>query len=175
MPSTSISGALLRAARAGELAALEELIVVCQPEVRRYAQRSCFVSDVDDAVQESLLVMSRYLAALREPRAWSGWAFRVVRHICHRLARTTLRYDLWGDDAVDELIVRAESELRHDIAAAIQSLPEPYREVIVLRDFEGLTIGELATSLKTTPAAIKGKLHRARELTREYLVGESAS
>jgi DNA-directed RNA polymerase specialized sigma24 family protein len=42
--------------------------------------------------------------------------------------------------------------------------------VLVLRDFEGLTIGELAERLETSTAAIKGRLHRARELTRDYLL-----
>jgi RNA polymerase sigma factor (sigma-70 family) len=48
-------------------------------------------------------------------------------------------------------------------------LPEHYREVLVLRDFEELTISELAARLTLTRAAVKSRLHRARELVREYL------
>jgi RNA polymerase sigma factor (sigma-70 family) len=162
---------LIEAARAGEPSALERLLVHCQPELRRYAQRSCLISDVDDAVQEALIIASRYLSGLRHARAWSRWMFRIVRHECHRMARVALRRDLWGDGDVDALVAaRSQDELRLDLAAAFESLPQQYREVLVLRDFEGLTVGEMAERLATSAAAIKGRLHRARELTREYLL-----
>lgn len=169
--------ALIEAARAGTPSALERLLIVCQPELRRYAQRSCLISDVDDAVQEALLIASRYLSSLQHARAWSRWMFRIVRRECHRLARVSLRRDLWGDGEVEALVAeRSEDELRLDLIAALESLPAQYRDVVVLRDFDGLTITEMAERLTTTPAAIKGRLHRARELTREYLLaGRSLS
>lgn len=163
---------LIDAARLGEPAALVELLRLSQPELRRYARRSCAISDVDDAVQETLLIVSRSIRSLARARAWSGWAFQIVRRECHRLARVTLRRDLWDDDAIDaRLSHRSESELRLDVAAALESLPEHYRAVVVLRDFEGLTISEMADRLGTTVLAVKGQLHRARALTREYLLG----
>jgi RNA polymerase sigma factor (sigma-70 family) len=169
--ATAVNATLIESARLGEPVALVELLQRSQPELRRYAQRSCIVSDVDDAVQETLLIISRSIHGLNRPRAWSGWVFRIVRRECHRLARVTLRQDLWDDDAVDALVSRrTESELRLDVAAALESLPETYREVVVLRDFEGLTIGEMAQRLGITVLAVKGRLHRARELTREYLL-----
>jgi len=60
--------------------------------------------------------------------------------------------------------------LRLDLAAALESLPAHYLEVILLRDFEELTIGEMAARLNDTTTAIKSRLHRARELIREYLL-----
>jgi RNA polymerase sigma factor (sigma-70 family) len=163
--------ALVDAARAGVPSALDRLLIQCQPELRRYAQRSCLISDVDDAVQEALMIAARYLRSLRHARAWSRWMFRIVRRECHRMARVGLRRDLWGDGGVEELIAtRTDDELRLDLAAAFESLPQQYRDVLVLRDFEGLTIGEMAKRLETSTAAIKGRLHRARELTREYML-----
>jgi len=163
--------ALIEAARSGMPTALERLLVQCRPELRRYAERSCLISDIDDAVQEALLIAARYLSSLRHARAWSRWMFRIVRRECHRMARVTLRRDLWSDGAVDELVAtRSEEELRLDLTAALESLPGQYRDVLVLRDFEGLTIGEMAERLETSTAAIKGRLHRARELTRDYLL-----
>jgi RNA polymerase sigma factor (sigma-70 family) len=163
--------ALIEAARSGLPSALERLLVQCQPELRRYAQRSCLISDVDDAVQEALMIAARYLRSLRHARAWSRWMFRIVRRECHRMARVSLRRDLWGDGAVDELVAkRSQDELRLDLTAALESLPQRYRDVLILRDFEGLTIGEMAARLETSAAAIKGRLHRARELTRDYLL-----
>lgn len=175
MTSARFDLALIDDARAGQPAALERLLEVARPDLRRFAQKSCLVSDVDDAVQESLLVLSRYVSSLRHAQAWSRWMFRIVRRHCHRLARLALRQDLWGDERVELMLAkRSEHELRLDVAAALESLPAAQLEMIVLRDFEGLTIGEIARQLQATPAAVKGRLHRARELVREYLLAGEA-
>ena len=63
-------------------------------------------------------------------------------------------------------------ELSIDLARAIESLPEHYREVVLLRDVEELTINEIAERLGRTREAVKGNLHRARLLLREYLQPE---
>lgn len=171
MTAAQLDLALIESARAGEPTAIELLLVSARSDLVRYAQRSCLISDVDDAVQESLLVISRYLSSLRHARAWSRWLFRIVRRQCHRLARATLRQDLWEDDVVERLVAsRTEHDLRLDLVAAIESLPESYRDVVVLRDFEGLTIGEMGRELELSSASVKGRLRRARELTREYLL-----
>lgn len=163
--------AVIDQARTGEPAAIARLLAASQPELRRYAQRSCMISDVDDAVQEAMLVASRYIGVLRHPRAWSRWIFRITRRACHRLARIAIRRDLWDDDAVAARLVGVRDDaLRMDVAAAIESLPPEYRALVVMRDLEGLTIGELARRLATTRAAVKGRLHRARALIREYLI-----
>ena len=51
----------------------------------------------------------------------------------------------------------------------LRSLPPHYRETIVLRDIEELTIDEIAAQLDTTRETVKARLHRARALVREYL------
>jgi RNA polymerase sigma factor (sigma-70 family) len=171
MYARDISPVVFHAARSGDAAALGHLLRSAQPDIRRYAQRSCTASDVDDAVQEALFILSRHLVAVRHAAALSAWLFRVVTRECRRLARRVLRIDLWQEEKVEALLsTRSEDRLRLDVAAALQSLPEHYREVIVLRDFEELTIGEIATRLSLSRAAVKSRLHRARQLTREYLL-----
>jgi RNA polymerase sigma-70 factor (ECF subfamily) len=70
----------------------------------------------------------------------------------------------------ERLILRPTAELRIDVAGAIQSLPEHYRTVILLRDLEELTIDEIAARLDATREAVKARLHRARQMIREYLL-----
>lgn len=60
-------------------------------------------------------------------------------------------------------------DLRHDLAAAIQSLPEKYREAIILRDFEEFSITEIADRLLLTREAVKSRIHRGRQMVQEYL------
>ena len=69
----------------------------------------------------------------------------------------------------------AGTYLRLDVAAALESLPAHYLEVILLRDFEELTIAEIAGRLHEPAGAIKSRLHRARALVREYLSHEAAT
>jgi RNA polymerase sigma factor (sigma-70 family) len=171
MHARDISPQLFDAARGGDPVALTELLRIAQPDIRRYAQRSCTISNVDDAVQEVLLVLSRYVATVRRVAALSAWLFRVSKRACRRLARVALRFDPWDEAKVDALVSsRSTDRLRLDVTAALESLPEHYREIIVLRDFEELTIGEIAARLGLGRAATKSRLHRARQLTREYLL-----
>ena len=163
---------LLEAARGGDPLALERLLRLCQPDIRRYAQRHCLMSDVDDAVQEALLIMSRRVGSLRAVAAFSGWLFRVVQRECRRLGRKALRYDPYDEEKLENwLAVHSTDDLRLELAGALEALPAHYRQVILLRDFDELTIGEIASQLGLTRAAVKSRLHRARHLTREYLLG----
>lgn len=50
----------------------------------------------------------------------------------------------------------------------------PKKTSVLLRDFEELTIAEIAERLDEQPGAIKSRLHRARELVREYMIGPQA-
>lgn len=162
---------LLAAAHAGDTQALETLLRLARPDVRRYAQRHCLISDVDDAVQEALWVMARKLHHLRVLAAFSGWALRVVQRECRRLGRVALRYDPYDEEAVEAWLgQRNDDTLRHELASALESLPPHYREVLLLRDFEELTIGEIAERTGESAAAVKSRLHRARTLAREYLL-----
>jgi DNA-directed RNA polymerase specialized sigma24 family protein len=78
---------LILAARSGDVVAMNRLLVACQTDARRYARRHCAVSDIDDAVQESLLILSRKIGGLKAAAAFSGWLFTVVRRECQRLSR----------------------------------------------------------------------------------------
>jgi RNA polymerase sigma factor (sigma-70 family) len=164
--------ALLEAARGGDAGAIDQLLAACQPDLRRYALRNCLISDVDDAIQESLLILSRHVSSLRAVAAFSSWMFSIVRRECHRMARKALAMDPWDDERVDAwLATMSTDDLRLDVAVALESLPEHYREIIVLCDLNEMTIGEIADKLGETRAAVKSRLHRARQLTREYLLG----
>jgi len=163
---------VLQAAHGGDPQALASLLAVCQPDIRRYAQRNCLISDVDDAVQEALLVMSRRLPSLKVLAAFSGWLFKVVQRECRRLGRRALHYDPYDEESAEQwLASQNDASLRTELVKALESLPHDYLQVVLLRDFEELSIAEIAQELGLTTAATKSRLHRARALAREYLVG----
>ena len=70
------------------------------------------------------------------------------------------------------MLSRPDNALRIDLARALESLPAHYLEVVLLRDFEELTIGEIAERLNEKAPAVKSRLHRARMLVREYMLSE---
>ena len=166
---------MIFAAQTGDPAAIERLLAVCQADARRYARRHCQVSDVDDAVQETLLIVARRVKGLKAAAAFSSWLFTVIKRECARLARAMFRHDALDEEAIEQqLAARSDEALRVDLAAALESLPAHYLEVVLLRDFEELTIAEIAQHLHEETGAIKSRLHRARELVREYLLGPQA-
>lgn len=163
----------LSAAVAGDATAILALMSAAQPDIRRYALRACRTSsDAEDAVQEVLWMVYRHVGGLRNLGAFSGWLFRIVARTCLKLAKTVLRYEPFPDNDADlELSNRPDAELRLDLAKAIQSLPQHYRDVLLLRDAQEMTIAEIANLLQLTRESVKARLHRARGLVREYFAG----
>jgi RNA polymerase sigma factor (sigma-70 family) len=166
---------LILAAQTGDPAAIGHLLAVCQADARRYAHKHCQVSDVDDAVQESLLIISRKINGLKAAAAFSSWLFTVIKRECRKLARVMFNTDPLDEDLAEhQMLSKSDHDLRIDLTAALESLPAHYLEVVLLRDFEELTIGEIAARLGEQDGAIKSRLHRARELVREYMLGPKA-
>lgn len=161
--------ALVAAARDGDTAAIHRLLALAQPDIRRYARRACLADDIDDAVQETLWTLNRRVGTLRTLASLSGWLIVVVRRACRRLEARFIRHDPLPDPEV-LAAARPDESLRHDVAAAIESLPPHYRNVVILRDFEELTVDDIGARLGLTRESVKGRLHRARALLREYLM-----
>jgi RNA polymerase sigma factor (sigma-70 family) len=148
------------------------VLTATQPDIRRYARRSCRASDVEDAVQEALTQVFRRFGSLRALDALSGWLVAIVHRECLRLAMKLAGRNLEPDLPDDpRLAHRPQAELRLDMARAIQSLPQHYREVVLLRDTEEMTVDEIGAELGLSRESVKGRLHRARTMLREYLLG----
>jgi len=173
---TRVDGVMFAAAQAGDPAALEQVLRELQPDIRRYARRQCHrTSSIEDVVQEALIVLCRRMGSVRDPLAVAGWVFRVVTRLCMLPVLGLIR-------GAEELTARHEAahfaqmpqdDLRIDLVRALESLPAIYREVILLRDMEQLTIGEVADRLGITREACKSRIHRGRALMREYLQADA--
>jgi len=173
---TRVDGVMFAAAQAGDPAALEQVLRELQPDIRRYARRQCHrTSSIEDVVQEALIVLYRRMGSVRDPLAVAGWVLRVVTRLCMLPVLGLIR-------GAEELTDRHEAahfaqvpqdELRIDLVRALESLPAIYREVILLRDMEQLTISEVADRLGITREACKSRIHRGRALMREYLQADA--
>ena len=160
----------LLAARSGDPRALERVLSRSRQDLRRYAEYHCPINDVEDAVQESLFTVSRKLMDLRQLECFASWLFRIVKRECNRykrLKRTLMQVPITED--IEGPHYPESKGLARDVAHALESLPAHYREIILLRDLDGLSIEELCQRLGLTVQAAKARLHRARSLAREYL------
>ena len=125
-------------------------------------------------MQEALLVVYRRIGQVRDLASLSGWIAKIVLRLCMLPALMFMR----GVEALTEIENTARfarvstDELRIDLVRALEALSPHLREVVLMRDLQEMTIGEIAAALKTTRAAVKATLHRARNLIREYLQGE---
>lgn len=164
---------LIEAARQGDRAALERLLTLSRPDLKRFARRSCASSeDAEDAVQMALWQLQRKVGTLRVIQALSSWLFRIVERECRRLLHLSRRSQSLDDEMLAELpLEMVPLDLRRDLSAAIAALPAPYRHVLILREIEELTGPEVAGELGISVAAVKSRLHRARAMLREALSG----
>jgi RNA polymerase sigma factor (sigma-70 family) len=164
---------LIEAARQGDTGAISELLTVCQPDLTRFARRTCSTTeDAEDAVQIALWQLYRKVGLLRCAATFTTWIFRIVERECYRLYRTAR-----GTEPLDEVLEHdlpqaalVPTDLRLDLARAMERLTPPYREVLLLRDVHELTAPEVAAQLGLSLEAVKSRLHRARTQVREQLL-----
>ena len=176
---------LVERARRGEEAAAHEI-------VDRYA-RELFglafsmvgqAADAEDVLQETFAGAFRGLGSFEGRCSLKTWLTRIlVRQAarCHRSRRThrTLPLEELSEPAKAILAGRAPSpsandlDLRMDLAAVLDTLSPDQREVIVLRELQGLSYQEIAEALDIPRGTVESRLFRARrqlaEQLRDYL------
>ena len=166
---------LLHAARSGDPGAIDEVLARHEKQVFRFGLRMCgSEEDARDVLQETLIAAFRGLPEFRGDADLSTWLYQIARSFCikarrRRSGEPTDKASLdqpeaqavASDGAVPDAAAHAR-EMGEVLQAAILSLPESHREVIVLKDVEGLTAEEVARVLHEDVAAVKSRLHRAR-------------
>jgi RNA polymerase sigma-70 factor, ECF subfamily len=171
------------AAARGDDEALTLLVHAYHDRVYRFGVRVCRDRfDAEDAVQEAFSKLSRRPEVVGDASVLS-WLMSVVRHACQRMLRPFLRERrALGErvSGVDELEGAAcheldaqqaleRWELVRAVHAAIAVLDRPYREVLVMRDLEGLSGAATCSALGLELATMKTRLHRARKQLRQGL------
>lgn len=161
--------AIIEAARSGDKQALSHLLLICQPDLKRFARRTCSTSeDAEDAVQIALWQVYKKIGFLKNVTAFASWLFRIIERECYRLFRGG-RSESTSGSFDDITIPVADDALLIDLTRAIAMLPTHYRIVFVLREIEEQSTPEVASQLGLSPEAVKGRLHRARTMLRDYL------
>ena len=184
IPDTSDED-LLQAARKGDAESLEALITRYQPRVLRFGTRMCGDrEDAQDVAQETLLTMARSVRDFRGESSVSTWLYTIARSFCIKKRRRSkfapahpISLDAPEGEHLQGLPDLGPSPERaaygHEIGAAleasIEALDPGQREVLLLRDVEGLSAPEVGTVLGLSVDAVKSRLHRARLAVRQHV------
>ena len=174
---------LVALARDGDRAAFDELVRRHADGLYAVVVRLCADRDeAEEVTQEAFLRAWRGLPAFRGDAQFFTWLYRIgVNEARRRADGMRRRADVVvvsldeqrehaSRDRSVQPVDRAEhADLRRTLDAAIAALPVDQRAALVLRDVEGLSTAQAAAVLGLREAALKSRLHRARELLRAGL------
>lgn len=179
--------ALVQQAKAGDQNAFAHLVTAYESKIYNLALRYLGNrEDAMDASQEVFLRVYRFLPGFQEESGFSTWIYRIGVNVCKdmlakRGRRNEQPLEVPDEENESRTIEVADRryepehimegvELRTVLADAISSLPEQQREMIVLRDIQGLTYDEIANVLSLESGTVKSRISRARENLRKKLL-----
>lgn len=170
--SRTDDAALVSAARGGDREAFGRLYERFARMVHGILLARVPRGDAEDLVQDVFLTALRRLHALRDIAAFPGWLAVIARNRAsdhRRRAQETaeLPEDLAARDSPDTEALA--------VLAVIKTLPEAYRETLILRLVEGMSGDEIAARAGLTPASVRVNLHRGMKQLREKLGKEKRS
>jgi RNA polymerase sigma-70 factor (ECF subfamily) len=165
--------ALVRAGLAGDLPALEQLF---RPHERSLVG-FCYgvlgnTEDAEDAAQETFLRALRALPRFRGEAAFRSWLFRIALNLCLEWKRSRRPVELLDDTTVPATAETASPEaivLSHlRLREALESLPPRRRAVLLLKEWEGCSLGEIAQVMGWNETRVKNELYQARRALAEW-------
>ena len=179
---------LLEKAKAGDVESFEILIQAVRQKAYQIALSYLKnQEDAEDALQDSLLKIYRGLSRFQETSRFSTWVYRVVVNTCLDHIKKNKRQkdrilSFSGEDreenpfdAVSMLRDESAEPERHMlqkektqiILACLERIAPSLREVVLLRDVQGFSYGEIAQILDISEGTVKSRLSRARQAVKE--------
>jgi RNA polymerase sigma-70 factor, ECF subfamily len=178
VPAVSEDAVLVCAARDGDRAAFGRLYERYARMVHGVLLAKVPLGDVDDLVQDVFLRALRRLSTLRESGSFGAWLAAIARNLANDYHRRSVPEDPFADDTANDTAEndlgrgRSLSEPQGPAAAildSIKSLPDAYRETLILRLVEGLSGPEIAARTGLTHGSVRVNLHRGMEQLRAIL------
>ena len=171
--------ALVRAAQQGDRSAFGLLYSRYTRMVHGILLSRVSHSDVDDLVQDVFLQALPRLSSLREVSKFPGWLAAIARNRATDFHRRSKPHEELNEDSTfTETVQQSSPSARHTsqsnaeaqaVLDAIRSLPDAYREPLVLRLVEGMTGPEIAARTGLTHGSVRVNLHRGMQQLREIL------
>jgi RNA polymerase sigma-70 factor (ECF subfamily) len=165
---------LVAAVRAGEATAFDQLMLRWDRKIRGAAYRVLGSDDeAREVTQEAFLRAFRHLQSFKQEARFSSWLYQIALNLCRDRLRRRRGREFVSLEAVAEAaparlragrsaleLVEAQ-DLSRLVAAAVETLSEEQREVVVLKEYQGLTFPEIAEVLGVPVSTVKTRLYRA--------------
>jgi RNA polymerase sigma-70 factor, ECF subfamily len=173
-PEVSEDAMLVRAARGGDRAAFGRLYERYARMIHGVLLAKVPVGEVDDLVQDVFMKALHRLSTLRETRSFGAWLVAIARNLANDYHRRSVLEDQLADNPPENGIDRGNTREDHQgpgatILNAVRSLPDAYRETLILRLVEGMTGPEIAARTGMTHGSVRVNLHRGMEQLRAKL------
>lgn len=142
-------------------------------KLRRFIRaRVCDDATADDILHDVFLKIHKRIGQLEDSSKVQAWIFLVARnavidHYRTRKETVELPQTLVAEPSADDAL--EVEELRRAFRRMIEALPEPYREAIVLNEFEGLSLQEVADRLGISLSGAKSRVQRGRQQLKAML------
>jgi RNA polymerase sigma-70 factor (ECF subfamily) len=180
---------LAKLSRGGDRRAFAELVELYKDKIYHLGYRMLNQKqEAEDVVQETFLRVYTNLERYDENQKFSTWIYRIATNLCiDRLRKRKPSYSIdaemtdgegsdWhsmlASDSVgpdEELIL---SETQQNIRQAIQTLPDKYKTVVILRYLHDMSLQEISDVLEMPVTTVKTRVHRGREFLRKKLDSE---
>lgn len=159
---------LVRAARSGSRAAFGRLYERYCRMVHAIVLARAPRTEAEDLVQDVFVLALKRLPSLREPNAFGGWLAMIARNRATDYLRTARDTTELQDNTLRQEAPSPETAVVLD---ALRSLPDAYKETLMMRLVEGMTGPEIALRTGLTPDSVRVNLHRGMKQLREKLGG----
>ncbi len=129
-------------------------------------------ADAEDILQDVFLKIHASLDSVRDVERMESWIYQIARHSIAdfyrgRRQQVELTEQAVSDEYPEEDAAESLAPTIHDI---VQSLPEPYREALILTEYQGLSQVELAQRLGMSVSGAKSRVQRARQKIKDILL-----
>lgn len=186
MPSSDF---LITAARNGDVVAINQLIKLWQKRIYNFALK--YFNDHDQAMevtQKTFISMNKNLSKLKDDQSFKPWLYRIATNYCHEEVRRQSKkwvlpfmkvhkkedqQHIAAIEQVDTLgnpeSAYGNQELKALLKKALSTLPEEQRLVVIMKEYEGLKLREIAVAMEISENTVKSRLYYALGSLRQRL------
>jgi RNA polymerase sigma-70 factor (ECF subfamily) len=157
---------LVEAARSGDRVAFGKLFAENAAMVHGVLMARVPPSEVEDLMQDVFVAAMEKLGSLENVESFPAWLATVARNRAIDWLRTRKKTEELPEDLPSKKDERGEAER---VLAVIRTLPDAYRETLVLRLVEGMSGPEIAKRVGLTPESVRVNLHRGMKLLKEKI------
>ena len=186
--SAGMEASLIERAKQGEGWAIDLLVKAHQPVIARRIRSMCRNdADVEDIVQEVMITMFRKLDGFEGKSSLATWLYRIATNafLLHERRKrrdrlTFIENEPYEDETgtfswypyeewTDGFTRVYERELLDSVSEAMEALPESYRQVLLLRRRDGLSLKQVSRLAKITVSSVKSRQYRAKQMLKTSL------